>query len=794
MSLSEQDWKKEQERVDRVVGEVKERIVRLEAKVGRAKEEVVEIRRNFWEDVTVNTADDFDDVLETVISLRQQAQVLAERERGHRHASKELHTLKRLKDNPYFGRIDFREKGSSEVDRIYLGIGSLLDQDEENFLVYDWRAPVSSLYYDYPPGPAEFETPSGTITGEMELKRQFVIRRGEIVSLFDTGVTIGDELLQEVLGKHADAQMKSIVATIQKEQNLIIRNERAQLLVVQGAAGSGKTSAALQRVAYLLYRYREWLSADQIVLFSPNPMFNSYVSTVLPELGEENMQQTTLITYLEHRLGKLFDLEDPFVQMEYTLSCMGEPGYEARMAGIRFKAGLDFMKLIERYVEHLAKEGMVFRGLKFRGEPLIAPKRIREAFYSLEPEMKIPNRLKWLTEWLVKELDELAKEERKKHWVEEEVQLLDKDEYVQAYNQLQKKKRFRENTFDDYEREEDLLGEMVVRKHFKPLRRGIKRLRFLNMTRMYLQLFADPSFVRKFAPDIELPERWEEICEGTVERLERGELAFEDATPYLYFKELIEGFQTNNVVRHVFVDEAQDYSLFQFAFLRRLFPRAKMTLLGDLNQSIFAHAAAGGTGFTALASLLGMEEAEMIELKRSYRSTRPIIEFTQQMVAGGEKIEAFNRDGRKPTVTLVGQEAELPRRVASRIQEMQAAGHGNIAVICKTAKESRAAFDALLELQADQTAPIEGQMRLIGKETSSFEEGVVVIPAYLAKGVEFDAVILYNGSEEQYGRESERKLFYTACTRAMHELHVYAVGEMSPFLKGVSRETYELEK
>lgn len=187
--------------------------------------------------------------------------------------------------SPYFGRIDFSEAGDAAADTIYLGIGSLME-DNGTFLIYDWRAPISSLYYDGAPGPASYETPGGQITGTMELKRQFVIDNGEIEVMFDTGVTIGDELLQQVLSHSADDRMKSIVATIQKEQNAVIRNDRSRMLVVQGAAGSGKTSAALQRVAYLLYKYREVLQADQMLLFSPNPLFNSYVSTVLPELGK----------------------------------------------------------------------------------------------------------------------------------------------------------------------------------------------------------------------------------------------------------------------------------------------------------------------------------------------------------------------------------------------------------------------------------------------------------------------------------------------------------------------------
>ncbi|MEF3304848.1 RNA polymerase recycling motor HelD [Paenibacillus sp. GYB003] len=772
----------EQQRVNRVVGIIDERMEKLGEQVGDLKTDIVQIRKTFWDDVTVNLEDAIE-AIETFASMKQQAEVLSERERSHRHAFNQLKALARLKQVPYFGRIDFREKGERNAERVYIGTSSLLSDDGMEFLIYDWRAPVSSLYYDYGPGEARYETPGGTIEGDMELKRQFVIRDGVIRSLFDTGVTIGDELLQEVLGKQSDAQMKSIVATIQREQNRIIRNERARLLIVQGAAGSGKTSAALQRVAYLLYRYRETLKADQIVLFSPNPMFNSYVSTVLPELGEENMEQTTFQQYVEYRLGQSFKVEDPFEQMEYTLTAMEEPGYAARVEGIRFKSSAAFMRLLDKYAAYLATDGIRFRDVTFRDRVLVSADRLREKFYETDRARTLPNRMQELSEWLLKELRQLAKLERRKPWVEDEIELLDKDAYIEAFEQLQRKKRFSENTFDDFAREHDQLAFMVVQERFKPLRRAAKRLAFIDVPGIYRQLFERPDFAASLAPEDPLPPLWSDICAQTVERLDRGELGNEDAAPYLNVLERLEGFQTNTSVRHVFVDEAQDYSAFQFAVLRRLFPRAKMTVLGDLNQAIYAHAAEED-GFAALARLFDEEETEKFVLTRSYRSTREIVEFTRGLIAGGEAIELFNRGGRKPVVVRTENRAALPAAVAERIRRMQEEGHRSIAVICKTAEESREAYEALQAL-----LPV----KLIGTTSTTFEQGTVVIPSYLAKGVEFDGVVLYDASRDRYGRESERKLFYTACTRAMHELHLCYAGERTPFLDGVSPDVYEAE-
>ena len=768
MSANHSEMAEEQKRAKEVIKVIEKKIEELGDQTGGLHGEIVSIKRDFWDDVTVNFEDSAE-AAETHASMKQQAEVLSERERSYRHAKEQLLTMKKLQQSPYFGRIDFVESGERTEDRIYLGVGSLLDDSGEHYLIYDWRAPVSSLYYDYGPGPCSYNTPSGSVGGEMTLKRQFIIRGNHIRSMFDTGVTIGDELLQEVLGNQSDAQMKSIVATIQREQNLIIRNERARLLIVQGAAGSGKTSAALQRVAYLLYRYRETLNADQIVLFSPNPMFNSYVATVLPELGEQNMGQTTYQQYLEHRLGRSFTLEDPFEQMEYTLTGMDDPSYEARIQGIQYKSSAEFMRLIDDYAHELGEAGMSFKPVKFRGRTLVSADEIAVKFYALNRSIPIANRLRETAEWLLKELTRLAKLERKRKWVEAEIELLDQEEYLGAYQDLRRKSKFSPESFDDYQAEKDYLSAMVVQERFKRIRKNVKRMKFISVPAIYMNLFRQSG-----CQNVQLPDGWARISDYTLHRLQEGIMPYEDATPYLYLQEKLEGFQVNTSVKHVFIDEAQDYSFFQFAYLKRIFPMSRLTVLGDLNQSIFAHSA-NRNGFAALAELYKEEETERIELLRSYRSTRPIVAFTSRMISGGDRIEPFNRDGKEPEIAEAESDEQLYDMIASRIGELLEEGAKSVAVICKTAQESERVYGTLLATISD--------LRLIAKETVAFEPGAVVIPAYLAKGVEFDAVIIPDASEERYSRESERKLFYTACTRAMHELYIYYQRNKTPFLQ-----------
>lgn len=808
--ISENDWKQEQERLDLVTEQLQARIAELEPEVSGLRNQVTDIRKRFWEEVTVNTntQEDFE---ETFYSIKQQEALLSERERSHRLRMQQWTNMKRLLPSPYFGRIDFEEAGIGGTETIYIGVSSFVDEEGLQFLIYDWRTPIASLYYDHSPGAAAYQTPGGLIEGTMRLKRQYQIRDGQLRNVFDTSVTIGDELLQQALGKGADAQMKSIVATIQKEQNAIIRDDKSRMLIVQGAAGSGKTSAALQRVAYLLYKNRGRLTADQIVLFSPNPMFNSYVSTVLPELGEENMQQTTFQEYLAFWLEPDMRVEDPFDQIEYVLQAEPTKEYEARLQGIRYKASEAFLEALQNYAAWLCKEGMRFNDIRFRDRALITAEQMKSQFYGYDPAIRLEHRVAMLREWLLRELTALERKERQAAWVQDELDYLDNEHYQEAYNAMLKKVQREDALFDDVtrlyvdayselpardlgeenvydfaEQEEELLRRMVVKERFRPLRREVKRFKFVDVIGLYSQLFGEEDDFRRMTGGSKIPELWSEIGRQTKEKLESHELFYEDATPFLYMRELAEGMRRNTEVRHVFVDEGQDYSPFQYVFLKRLFPRARMTVLGDFGQAIFVQATNLHEESSPLVRLYGAEETNLIRLVRSYRSTQEIVAFTKAMLPGGGEIVPFERSGGKPRLLKLGSGEERTARVLEDLEALKAEGFDSIAVIAKTSAESREAYEALTGKGGEG-------LRLITKETLTFEKGIAVIPAYLAKGVEFDAVLIYEASSAAYNRESERKLFYTACTRAMHRLRLYATGEMTPYMQGLDPNLYEVE-
>ncbi len=778
MDSFEKSKLEEQQRINTILHKMKNDLNTLTKQTSTLKTDIVSIRKNFWDDVTVNL-DDAVEAGETATSIKQQAEFLSEREHRHKHLHRDLKNLQKLIEAPYFARIDFLEEDEQVVERIYLGIASYIDRETDEFLVYDWRAPISSLYYDYSLGLAEFNAPAGVVKGELRLKRQFIIKNAVIEGMFDTGITIGDELLQEVLGNQSNSQMKSIVATIQQEQNKVIRNDKGKLLIVQGAAGSGKTSAALQRVAYLLYKYRETLEAEEILLFSPNLMFNSYIRNVLPELGEENMQQTTLQQYLQHSLGKEYKVEDPFSQMEYMLTAKSDSGYNVKYSSASYKSSFQFMKLINQYLELLSEKGFIFLDLSFRGERLFSSEQIKTYFYSLSNTISITNRVKLVSEWLLGELKSLEKNERKKPWVEEEIQYLSKEEYQFYFEKLSKQKRFSQDTFDDYNREQELLRKYVVKRKLGSIRKLIKSHLFINMKKMYQQLFDLNPTVLLDEKKIELStDVWQQVCSYTINELNHDRLPYEDATPYLYLKEKIVGFQVNTSVKYVFIDEAQDYSAFQFAFINHLFPNARFTVLGDMNQAIYAHNSQ--SGIDALMTLFHEERKEKIVLNKSYRSTKPIIEFTRELLENGENIDPFNREGAKPIVIEKNNREDLIIAIIDKIQTLQE-HYQTLAIICQSEKESEEVYQ-LLNNKLD--------VQLVNKRSNEYHEGIVLIPAYLAKGIEFDAVLIFNGSDELYGSEDVRNLFYTACTRAMHVLYIYSLGEVTSFIRNVPNHLY----
>ncbi len=755
----------EQRHLNSVIQKIKVSETDLQKKIKSTKKDVKDIYDNFNNDVRLKTTT-YSGMMETAMSIRQQQQMLAERENRQEYAARELGTLQKLEENPYFARIDFREGTEDHDETIYIGMASYTDQPD-HYLIYDWRAPISSIYYNGGIGNVTYQTPDGEQTVDVKLKRQFQIENSQIKTVFDTEEVVGDQMLLDALGGHSDTKMKSIVTTIQKEQNQIIRDTSSELLFVQGAAGSGKTAAVLQRVAYLLYQYRGNLNSGQIVLFSPNQLFNDYINQVLPELGEQNMVQMTFYQYSSHRL--------PNIQVE-TLSERFDDQLDAQIQTLNeFKGSLDYFKAVSAYANHLNREDMRFRNLMFNGKVLIPKEKIADIYYSFNENYNLRNRLDATKEQLLKMLNRKVHVEMKKDWVEEAVQNLSKEEIQQMHKDG-------EEEILNSDKEFNFLARQIVIKAFRRVQRQIVRTHFLSINNQFVHMLRNIPQILKLA-DYGLDENaWKKDIDATVGRLKDGHLSFADATTYIYLYDLMTGKRGDRDIRYLFIDEIQDYSAFQLAFLKFSFPRAKFTLLGDLNQAIFTHENSRKL-LDELSTMFSADKTRVVQLTKTYRSTAQITNFTKHLLTNGEEITPFDRQGELPHIYVEPGVDAAVERVKNQA-EANLSEHETTAIIGKTLAECETLSQKLAETGVKST--------LIRTENQRLVNGVIVVPSYLAKGLEFDSVIMWDASKDCYPDERDRQLVYTICTRAMHRLTIVATKTLSPLFETVPSEEYDL--
>lgn len=745
----------EQQYLDHVQQEITLAEAKAQRSIDQAQTDAASLNKQFNEEVHLSYGSDTTN-LETALSIRQQQQMLAERDNSRQQSTKQLNILQRLAKTPYFARLDFHEHGEPKRETIYIGLSSFTDQ-KDHFLIYDWRAPISSIYYDGKLGDVTYQTPDGEQNVNVLLKRQFLIKDQEIQSMFDTTETIGDQMLLEVLGEKSSTQMRAIVTTIQQEQNKIIRNTSADLLFVQGAAGSGKTSAILQRVAFLLYRYRGKLNSSQVIMFSPNQLFNDYIENVLPELGEQNMVQMTYRQFVGRRLPQL-EIFNPAAQFDVVQSDLAKKINQ-------IKTSLPFFKAVQRYAKLLEKSGMIFRDLKFRGKPYFAKDKIAEIYYSFNENYHLANRMDATQEKLVQLLNRKIEPETRKKWVARTVESLTDEQLQAMYRQV-------DQEFESSDAEFKFLARKIVTKELQQVNKGIRRFRFVNSRAQYLH------FLRQIPQLINLTEygvtaeEWLADVDQVQADFKDKQVNLADVSPYLYLIDLVCGRRPDRKIKFVFIDEIQDYTPFQLAYLQESFPKARYTMLGDLNQAIFT-GSSSHTLLNQVQKLFAADKTEVVQLTRSYRSTKPITEFTRSLLRNGQTIDTFERPGDLPNVAVRPKLADLDGLL---LQQLRSNDQRNFttAIIAKTKKESEA-IAAYLKSQ-DYAAT------LIRSENQRLAAGTLIVPAYLAKGLEFDAVIMWDASASNYHDEDERQLVYTIASRAMHRLTILAVGELSPLL------------
>jgi DNA helicase-2/ATP-dependent DNA helicase PcrA len=795
MSVSDAEREQEERHLQAVLEEIGSQLTRRKSDVAKYRSVLTGTQESLREEGP-QTVMGFEDLVEVAGGMNK----LREAAKMHRFSKDRAAQLERLQGSPYFARVDFCETGKPDVQVIYIGISSLMQQESGRHLIYDWRAPVSSVYYDYELGPAEYEAPLGTVTGDILLKRHFRIKEARIELLFDNSLTIYDEMLQETLSKASGDRMRNIVNTIQREQNRVIRGESSGALVVQGSAGSGKTVIALHRAAYLLYKHRATMSSKSILMFSPGRMFVDYTSPVLPELGEEPVVQTSFGEFAAGRLTTSspglpsLQIEHQSDQLEFLLDGRGTRGLEVRSWTIRLKSSAEFADLLIRYAKRLAEGAECLGQVTFRRKVIMSSAesaKLLRSEYGYLPVEKRVEKIKRRVDWLLDEVEERRAEE-----IHRELTESPDSAYLFA-------------------KEIRRMSRMRAHEEVQALRDRVRAWRPVSVYAAYARLFEDEELFRSLGGDAVTeavlgdtqPEgepllsraamtparRLQEVREQTLASLRSGTATYEDLAPLLLMQGLMDGFLDPGDIRHVIVDEAQDYTPVQHEVLRRSFPGASFTLLGDVNQAMNPDACPASYEEMArdVARAYGATGPVVpVKLTESYRSTREITEFTKALLAGGEPVEAVERPGELPVLAQSGSREVLARAVAADVAGVRESGLESIAVICKTARESWAAFEDLKALKEFKSL----KPRLVGPKESRFRRGVLVMPSYLAKGLEFEAVVIYDAGRTRYRASADRGVLYTACTRALHRLHIHYTGELSPFIAGIDPRLYERRK
>lgn len=601
--------------------------------------------------------------------------------------------FKKMMDSPFFGRVDFRYDGDDEPELFYIGIGNLSERAGSLPLVYDWRAPVSGLFYDYDKGPASYEAPSGVFEGEITSKWQYKIRNGKMIYEFESDVKIDDEILGAELGSKGEVQLKNIVRTIQKEQNTIIRNTSDKIMVIQGAAGSGKTSVALHRIAYLLYHDRENLKSSNILVLSPNGVFADYISHILPELGEENIREMSfdLFAYRELK-GIVSDCEDRYDQIERSVLIPESQEL------CREKQSAGFAGQMDAYMLGLEDELMNFKDIEYKGCTL-SEKEIIDLFYFKFLDIPLLSRMEAVAEYFIDQVETL-----------------------------------RDRDLADEEKEE--LTE-----------------RFLRMyeTRDCYVLYSRFLEEAGYDPLPRVP-------------LEKRKLRYEDVYPVLYLKYSLFRCKNHHGIKHVVVDEMQDYSWIQYVLLRKLFP-CRMTILGDKAQTMEEQQQ---DVLKFLPKIFGRDIRKIV-MNRSYRNTMEIAEYANKLT-GIQDMELFERHGEPVEERSF---AKLEEALDQVIVDWEAkrADYETEALIFFTEREAEHAYLYIEEKLKNLDPDGEYQLSYMNRDSQNFKKGLTVTTFYLAKGLEFDQVFGVFAADAEDGLSKQAK--YIAATRALHELHMY---------------------
>ncbi|WP_400242782.1 RNA polymerase recycling motor HelD [Niallia sp. JL1B1071] len=693
-------------------------------------------------------------------------------------ATTELNILKRILDAPYFARIDYQMKGKSQNDVYYLGKTSLYEKDTQKPIIVDWRSPIANVYYDGRLGEVAYEVNEETIEGYLSLKRQFKIEKGKLLHYQDIDLTTTDELLQQSLAGKADQRLTEIISTIQAEQNEIIRADLNRPIIVQGAAGSGKTTIALHRISYFIYNYARYFQPEQLMIIAPNNMFIGYIAEALPDLGVEKIRQTTFLDYVLLCIGKKMKV---IQSNKKLLSFINHENKQEEMIKwlSRYKGSFAYKKVMDNYLIDICKEMSPKQDFRVEKFPLYGAKKLERLFkkeYDYLPLIKRKEKIKGILQ---------ADLKRKKKVILSKLE----DKYEEALDRalrIKEDDKRKEKVVYFLDTKQERLAN-VKKEASTAVRNYMKTMQTNDLYGYYSRLFEDKELLRKYTEDSLTEKQLEYMITFQQRILKQKRVEIEDLGALFYLQYKIFGIDKEYRAKNIVIDEVQDYSEFQLYALKAGLETDMFTLVGDLAQGI--HSYRGLQNWETLQQTV-FPRANYMTLQKSYRTTIEIMFLANEILhlldEDLPKVKPVVRHGEKPTVHLYEQKEVLVDKIVQLAEGLQEEGFHSIAIIGKTEEECKSIFK---EMQKRKIPNVQ-----FLQENEELEKNyLIIVPSYLSKGLEFDAVFLFTLSECFTREEIDLKLLYVAMTRPMHRLHLFTREKSDLLLDKVDEQHYTVE-
>ena len=710
----------EEKRLAQTISLAEEQLKQAKEAADKKKSEIIEAKKDVRENTehgitSLYTSDGF----EALVELSQYINPVTDKIIDYEEEEHKILLLEKMIKSPYFARIDFKFDDEDEFEKIYIGRSSLRKNSYQEMYVYDWRSPIASIFYRFMTGEAFYDAPCGRVTGELNLKRQYEIKNGKLEYFFDSDVQIVDEFLRQLLSQNTTAKMKAIVETIQHEQDVVIRDMENDLLMVQGVAGSGKTSIALHRAAYLMYQgLQTKLSANNIMIISPNSIFEQYISNVLPELGEDNVISSVFEDILSALLiGRKIQSRNDFLENLIVNSKYKEISRNS----IEFKTSSFFREILDQFLIDIPRQWIEFEDVYYEGKCVVSRQILKDKILG-RTETPLGIKLEQLEDYILEQIFGTGKGRGHK--------------------------------------EEKNLIKQEIQKFIK-----------IDIVELYKILFSNEAYFYSLLQNSNLSQGIKSIWEYTRENLEADRLYYDDAIAiaYLYLK--IYGTNKYKNIKQVVIDEAQDYYPLQYEIFNLLFSNAKFTILGDMKQTLAKKEDI--SFYEQIQKILNKKKSSLIMLDKSFRCTNEILNFSLKFIEQSSQIKSFNRNGDSPKVYIADNSEIFIDEIVKEIKLCQEKGFQSICLICKTEKNSTYLFNKIkhkLDIQ------------LIKNGSASDLQGVFILPVYMSKGLEFDAVLICDADSQNYHDEDDKNLLYVACTRALHKLSLFCENEVSPLI------------